>query len=226
MFFRDYLPTLVRSDSAGLEHGSPLRAVYRHGAKRCLDIVLVLLTLPVSLPLILGIICLVTLDGRNPIYVQKRLGLGGRVFHMVKIRTMVPGADALLEDHLSKNPAARSEWNKTQKLRRDPRITRTGGFLRKTSLDELPQLWNVLVGHMSLVGPRPMIVSQETLYPGKAYFELRPGITGSWQVTDRNESSFADRADFDSRYLASVSLLQDLSILMRTVLVVIRGTGY
>ncbi|EAQ25595.1 MAG: sugar transferase [Roseovarius sp. BRH_c41] len=187
---------------------------------------MVLLTLPVSLPLILGMMCLVAFDRRSPLYFQKRLGRGGRIFYMVKIRTMVPGADALLEYHLRKNPEARREWDETQKLKRDPRITRMGCFLRKSSLDELPQLWNVLKGDMSLVGPRPMMVDQEALYPGKAYFELRPGITGTWQISDRNESSFAERAGFDTRYLASLSLSQDLLILLRTVTVVIRGTGY
>jgi len=98
--------------------------------------------------------------------------------------------------------------------------------LRKSSLDELPQLWNVLKGDMSLVGPRPMMVDQEALYPGRAYFELRPGITGPWQVSDRNESSFADRARFDNQYLDSLSLSVDLTILFRTVAVVLRCTGY
>jgi lipopolysaccharide/colanic/teichoic acid biosynthesis glycosyltransferase len=209
-----------------LERGTGWHAVYHNGAKRVLDVFLVLLTLPVSLPLILGMMVLAALDGRSPLYLQKRLGRSGRVFYMVKIRTMVSGADTLLEDYLCKNPTARHEWDDTQKLKCDPRITRMGCFLRKSSLDELPQLWNVLVGDMSLVGPRPMMVSQESLYPGKAYYELRPGITGPWQVSDRNESSFADRAGFDSQYLADISLTQDLSILMRTVSVVLRGTGY
>ena len=209
-----------------LERGTGWHAVYHNGAKRALDVFLVLLTLPVSLPLILGMMVLAALDGRNPFYLQKRLGRSGRVFYMVKIRTMVSGADTLLEDYLCKNPSARCEWDDTQKLKCDPRITRMGCFLRKSSLDELPQLWNVLVGDMSLVGPRPMMVSQQSLYPGKAYYELRPGITGPWQVSDRNESSFADRAGFDSQYLADISLTQDLSILMRTVSVVLRGTGY
>jgi len=132
----------------------------------------------------------------------------------------------LLEYHLRKDPEARREWDEAQKLKRDPRITRIGRFLRKSSLDELPQLWNVLKGDMSLVGPRPMMVDQEALYPGRAYFELRPGITGPWQVSDRNESSFADRARFDNQYLDSLSLSVDLTILFRTVAVVLRCTGY
>jgi len=226
MTFRDYSETTIRGNAATPQPGQRRRAIYRNGAKRGLDIVLVLLTLPISLPLILGMAILVALDGNSPFYRQRRLGRGGRVFHMLKIRTMVPGADALLEQHLRKTPEARREWDETQKLKCDPRITRTGCFLRKSSLDELPQLWNVLKGDMSLVGPRPMMVEQEALYPGKAYFELRPGITGPWQISKRNETSFAERAGFDTRYLASLSLSQDVSILLRTVNVVLRGTGY
>lgn len=225
MTFRDYSDTTIKVDTTTPHSGSS-RSIYRIGAKRCLDVVLVLMTLPVSLPLILAMMCLVALDGGNPIYRQKRVGRGGRIFHMVKIRTMVSGADALLEYHLRKNPEARREWDETQKLKRDPRITRMGCFLRKSSLDELPQLWNVLKGDMSLVGPRPMMVDQKELYPGKAYYELRPGITGLWQISERNETSFAERAGFDNRYLATLSFSQDVAILLRTVTVVLRGTGY
>jgi lipopolysaccharide/colanic/teichoic acid biosynthesis glycosyltransferase len=226
MTFRDFSEAQIGPNAAKLTLGQRRRGLYRNAAKRCLDIVLVLLTLPVSLPIILGMMCFTALDGGSPLYSQKRLGRGGRIFYMVKMRTMVPGADALLEDHLGKDPEARREWDATQKLKRDPRITRVGRFLRKSSLDELPQLWNVLKGDMSLVGPRPMMVEQEALYPGRAYFELRPGITGSWQVSERNESSFAERAKFDSQYLDSVSFYVDLAILFRTVAVVLRGTGY
>src|SRR6056297_3312058 len=225
MTFRDYYGTPVRGETAKPQPDKRSRLIYQNGAKRCLDIALVLLTLPISLPLILGMMCLVALDGSRPIYRQKRLGRGGRIFHMIKIRTMVPGSDALLEYHLRKNPEARREWDETQKLKRDPRITGVGCFLRKSSLDELPQLWNVLMGEMSLVGPRPMMVDQEALYPGTAYFDLRPGITGLWQISDRNTTSFAGRADFDDRYLNSCSLSQDISILLRTIGVVLRGTG-
>src|SRR6056297_3759617 len=226
MTFRDYSQTPLRGEFVKREPGLRRRAVYRHGAKRALDIFLVLLMLPVAVPLILIMACLVAFDGGLPIYSQKRIGRGGRIFQMVKIRTMVSGADALLEYHLRKNPKARREWDETQKLKRDPRITRMGYFLRKSSLDELPQLWNVLKGDMSLVGPRPMMVDQKALYPGNAYFELRPGITGLWQVSERNETSFAERAGFDNRYLATLSFSQDVAILLRTVIVVLRGTGY
>jgi len=180
MTFRDYSQAPLRGEFAKRESGLRRRAVYRNGAKRAFDVFLVLLMLPVAMPLILIMACLVAFDGGLPIYSQKRIGRGGRIFQMVKIRTMVSGADALLEYHLRKNPKARCEWDETQKLKHDPRITRIGYLLRKSSLDELPQLWNVLMGDMSLVGPRPMMVGQEALYPGTDYFELRPGITGLW----------------------------------------------
>lgn len=226
MAYQDYQDARAQGSTFRGGNGQHLRSIYRKGAKRLFDVTLVLLTLPITLLLVLFLLCFVALDGRNPLYMQKRVGRNGRVFHMLKIRTMVAGAEALLEEHLSKNPEARLEWNETQKLKCDPRITRVGLFLRKSSLDELPQLWNVLKGDMSLVGPRPMMVEQEALYPGTAYFQLRPGLTGLWQVSDRNETSFAERASFDSRYFSMVSLSQDLSILLRTVNVVMRGTGY
>lgn len=201
-------------------------ALYRNGLKRVIDFFLVLATLPITLPIALVLMALVALDGHNPIYRQKRIGRGGRVFRIFKIRTMVPGADSLLEQHLEADPEARREWDETQKLKSDPRITRIGGVLRKCSLDEVPQLWNVLKGDMSLVGPRPMMVDQQVLYPGTAYFDLRPGITGLWQISDRNDSSFAARAGYDTRYLASLSPALDLAILLRTIMVVLRGTGH
>jgi len=226
MTFRDFPQTPQRVFAAKPNNHGYRRDYYRYGAKRGLDILLIILSLPVSLPLVLGMMALVVLDGGAPLYRQKRLGRGGRVFHLVKIRTMVRSADTLLEYHLRKHPEARREWDETQKLKSDPRITRVGRLLRKCSLDELPQLWNVLIGDMSLVGPRPMMVDQKNLYPGTAYFDLRPGITGPWQISDRNDSSFAARAGFDSRYLATLSLSRDVAILFRTVMVVVRGTGY
>jgi exopolysaccharide production protein ExoY len=139
---------------------------------------------------------------------------------------MVPNADAVLNDYLDANPGARAEWDKTQKLKNDPRITASGRIIRKTSIDELPQLINVVRGEMSLVGPRPMMVEQRALYPGLAYYAMRPGITGFWQTSTRNESSFAERAVFDSAYFRDMSLRTDLRVLVKTVAVVIAGTGY
>jgi lipopolysaccharide/colanic/teichoic acid biosynthesis glycosyltransferase len=138
---------------------------------------------------------------------------------------MRPDADAVLAAVLTADPEAAAEWTRTQKLRNDPRITRLGRFLRKTSLDELPQIWNVFRGEMSFVGPRPMMVEQQHLYPGEAYFRLRPGITGLWQVSERNLTSFAERAAFDTRYAEILSFRTDLGIFVRTVQVVLKGTG-
>ena len=198
---------------------------YRRTFKRLLDIVAVLLLAPVAVPLIAVMGLMVMRDGGSPFYRQRRIGRNGRVFAILKLRTMVIDAEARLARYLEENPEARAEWNSTQKLRKDPRITRTGRLLRKTSLDELPQLWNVFMGDMSLVGPRPMMCSQRSLYPGTAYYNLRPGITGSWQVSERNESEFASRAAYDASYDKNLTLGTDLNILFRTVGVVLRGTG-
>ena len=199
---------------------------YRKGLKPVLDVVLVVLSLPLVVPFILALALLVALDGGKPFYSQKRVGRNGRIYTMYKLRTMVLHAEAKLQGHLDANPQARLEWDATQKLKDDPRITRFGRFLRKSSFDELPQLWNVLIGDMSLVGPRPMLPEQETIYPGTAYFSLRPGITGLWQIAERNNSSFADRAKFDTAYNRSMSLMADLAIIAATFKVVMRGTGY
>lgn len=206
----------------------PLRrgGLYRNRAKRVLDLLAVLLAAPMILPVVLVLAALVALDGHKPFYSQQRLGVGGRAFRLWKLRSMVPDADALLEQYLAADEDMRREWDETQKLKNDPRITRVGRFIRKTSLDELPQLWNVVIGDMSLVGPRPMIVGQESMYPGTAYYRLRPGLTGPWQVSDRNESSFAARAGFDDEYEQRLSFGHDFGILLKTVMVVLRGTGH
>lgn len=199
--------------------------IYRDRFKRGVDILLVVMAV-VPVVLVLGVCALlVALDGGSPFYHQTRVGRFGKAFKLWKLRSMVTNADQALEDHLAWNPAARAEWDRNQKLRNDPRITKVGQFLRKTSLDELPQLWNVLKGDMSLVGPRPMMVDQQALYPGSAYYALRPGLTGFWQVSARNESSFAERANYDAEYLGKVTFAQDASVIWKTVSVVTKGTG-
>lgn len=199
--------------------------LYARVFKRVLDVVLVLLASPIVVPFVALVAFLVALDGHNPFYSQKRVGRNGREFRMWKLRSMVHDADAQLHRHLEYDSAARAEWRDKQKLTNDPRITTIGRVLRKSSMDELPQLWNVFIGEMSLVGPRPMMPEQRDLYPGVAYFEMRPGITGYWQILDRNETPFAARASFDVRYHADISLATDLRVLMKTVAVVLRGTG-
>lgn len=193
--------------------------------KRPLDILLVCLGLPIALPLIAVIAVLIASRGGQPFYSQTRIGKNGKSFTMWKLRTMVRDADAALERHLAADPSARAEWDRTQKLQNDPRITRLGARLRAFSVDELPQIWNVLKGDMSLIGPRPMMPSQKVLYLNDSYFALRPGITGLWQVSRRNEASFAERAQIDAVYAGNVTFRDDLNILMRTAGVVLGRTG-
>ena len=200
--------------------------VYRRVVKRAMDVALVVAVAAPTLAVLVPLMAIIALDGRSPIYVQKRLGRGGQVFRMFKLRSMVADADQILDTYLARNPEARAEWDRTQKLKNDPRITFFGAFIRKTSLDELPQLMNVLLGDMSLVGPRPMMVAQKELYPGAAYYEMRPGITGLWQVSERNESSFSERASYDTAYFRQMSLGTDLKVMAQTVKVVFRATGY
>ncbi|WP_241525616.1 sugar transferase [Pseudophaeobacter leonis] len=200
---------------------------YAARGKRALELALVLMALPVALPIIALSALLLWVESGLPFYSQDRLGQNGKRFRIFKLRTMVRDADARLQDCLQQNPALRREWDETQKLKKDPRITRIGRILRVTSLDELPQLWNVFTGEMSLVGPRPMMPEQLPLYgEASAYFAVKPGITGLWQVSDRNESSFASRAQADADYLRVMGLQMDLRLIWRTVGVVAKGTGY
>jgi exopolysaccharide production protein ExoY len=199
--------------------------LYRRSVKRALDVCFVLLALPIVLPVVLVLALVLKVTGNAPFFTQDRVGMGGRTFRLWKLRTMVPNAEERLQDYLKSDDAARREWEAYQKLAHDPRITEFGQFLRKSSLDELPQLWNVLMGDMSLVGPRPMMVDQQDLYPGNAYYALRPGLTGTWQISDRNQSTFAQRAEFDADYERNLSFFKDLKILLATVGVVLRATG-
>lgn len=200
--------------------------LYRRGGKRLFETLLVLLSAPFVLPFCLLIAGLIRLEGGPAFYRQERVGRDGRRFQMWKFRTMVVDAESRLSAHLSGNPHARIEWARSQKLKDDPRCTRLGRILRRSSIDELPQLLNVLTGDMSLVGPRPMMPSQQSLYPGASYYRLRPGITGYWQVSARNESEFRDRAEYDDLYDETISLATDAMLLGRTGTAVLRGTGY
>lgn len=187
--------------------------------------VFVLLVAVLIVPVVAVLGFLIMLDGAGPFFIQRRIGKDGRVFSMVKLRSMVPNADRKLVDYLQSNEDARLEWDRTQKLKNDPRVTWIGRIIRKTSLDELPQFWNVILGDMTVVGPRPMMPSQRDLYPGQAYFALKPGVTGFWQVGDRNNTSFAARARYDADYYKKMSLGTDLMVILKTVKVVFRMTG-
>lgn len=229
--YRDASDTLLQTSpikGAPNKTNLPLKTnrIYRKLGKRALDVFAVLMAALFVLPVVGILALLIARNGGQPFYTQKRVGRHGRIYRIWKLRSMVPDADARLEAHLTAKPTARQEWDATQKLKNDPRITRFGYLLRKSSMDELPQLWNVLKGDMSLVGPRPMMPCQMALYSGQAYYNLQPGITGSWQVSARNASTFADRAKFDTSYDRDVSLVEDTKLLLATVRVVLKGTGY
>lgn len=203
--------------------------LYQHVGKRALDLAVVALVAPFVVPLILVLWAVMVIDGGSGFYRQPRIGRGGRVFTCWKIRTMAPDADRILAQYLKTDARLAQEWHKHQKLKNDPRITRFGRLLRRTSLDELPQLWNVLLGDMSLIGARPFTPDQRALYDREAvsasYYRLRPGISGLWQVESRNQGVFADRVKYDETYSANLSLINDLKIGFKTLIVMMRATG-
>lgn len=197
-------------------------------AKRTMDIVGALTFFILFGPIYLLVAALVWFNMGRPVhYWQHRLGAGGKAFRFYKFRSMVHNSDDVLEEHLSRNDMARTEWSIYQKLEQDPRITPLGNIIRRTSLDELPQFWNVLIGDMSLVGPRPCMERQRTLYGDKwmHYCAVRPGITGLWQVSGRNRLSFAQRVDLDVQYVNNWSLWLDIKILLKTFKAVATGAG-
>lgn len=193
---------------------------YRAVGKRLLDLVIVILALPVVINILLVLAILVAQDGGAPFYRHRRIGRNGKTFGCLKVRTMTTDATERLQALLESDPAAAYEWQQTQKLHNDPRITKVGKFLRKTSLDELPQLWNVLVGDMSLVGPRP-VTSDELARFGtssEAYKSVRPGITGAWQIDPtRNAMTYDERVAIEASYAKQVSFMGDLKVLIGTL---------
>ena len=196
--------------------------------KRSLDLTFGTALLACLSPLALILASLVRLTSRGPaFYSQDRLGYRGRTFRMWKLRTMYEDAAALLERHLAGSPAAREEWQRTHKLRLDPRVTPLGRALRRLSLDELPQLWNVIRGDMSLVGPRPIVAAEVPAYGQtfSLYTRVHPGLTGLWQVSGRNAVPFPDRVDLDAFYVRNWSVWLDLYVLMRTVRAVASAEG-
>ncbi|MCB1331108.1 MAG: sugar transferase, partial [Maritimibacter sp.] len=181
---------------------------------------------PFVLPVVLLTALALWIEGGNPFYQQDRMRADGSRYKILKLRTMVQNADKKLAALLESDPALKREWEETQKLKCDPRITTIGRVLRVTSLDELPQLWNVLTGDMSLIGPRPMLPDQVAIYKGPIYWGMQPGISGLWQVSERNDRNFDYRAEMDRIYRRQVTFREDLSILVRTVIVMARRTGY
>jgi len=196
-------------------------------AKRIIDIVGAASLLLAALPVMLLIAVLVKLDGGPVLFRHRRVGANGVAFTCFKFRSMVVGADAILARLLASDPAARAQWDTEFKLRDDPRVTWLGQFLRRTSLDELPQLFNVLAGDMSLVGPRPIVQAEIARYGSRIaeYLACRPGLTGLWQVSGRNDVSYEARVALDARYVREWSLRRDFTILLQTFGAVLRRAG-
>lgn len=196
-------------------------------SKRGLDCLFAVLLLVICSPLFVFMGLLVAMDGGPVFYAHRRVGRGGGLFQCYKFRTMFVGANECFEEFLELHPAAVVAWRRDQKLDRDPRVTAVGKLLRETSLDELPQLINVIRGDMSLVGPRPVTESELARYAINAdsYLSIRPGITGLWQVSGRNRLTYTERVKLDMEYVAKRSLRLDFFILLKTVVVVISGEG-
>lgn len=212
----------------GLELHQNLLSAWGRFIKRSMDLILSLIGGIFLLPLGALLAVLIKLDSPGPVfYRQKRIGRYGKVFSVWKFRTMAQNADTILQQYLEHNPELRAEWALTQKLKDDPRITRVGRILRQYSLDEVPQLINVLRGEMSIVGPRPCMPQQIELYGHifELYKRVRPGITGMWQVSGRNETTYAERVRLDEYYVRNWSIWLDIYILIRTVWVVLRREG-
>jgi Undecaprenyl-phosphate galactose phosphotransferase WbaP len=196
--------------------------------KRCIDVALVVLSTPLILLVMGTVSALVVLSSPGPVfYSHRRILRGGVFFSMWKFRTMCVNSAEVLEEYLARHPEARVEWNKTHKLRNDPRITRIGSFLRRYSLDELPQLWNVLAGQMSLVGPRPIVAAEVEKYGEcfECYCRVKPGLTGLWQVSGRSGLTYEERVALDCQYVECWTLLKDFVILFKTFSSVIHQDG-
>jgi Undecaprenyl-phosphate galactose phosphotransferase WbaP len=196
--------------------------------KRVMDIAIVILAIPVLVPALFLVGLVVKLTSPGPAFFShRRICRDGAFFSMWKFRTMCVNSSDVLEQYLSKNPQARAEWGKSHKLRHDPRITSVGLFLRRYSLDELPQAWNVLRGEMSLVGPRPIVAAEVEKYADcfEYYCRVKPGVTGLWQVSGRSELTYDERVELDRRYVTRWSLFFDLKIMLRTFRSVVNRDG-
>lgn len=196
--------------------------------KRIFDIGSAFVLILLALPFALAIAAAIARETRGPIlFGHTRIGMGNRRFRLWKFRSMVVNSDEVLRAYLENRPDLAAEWNATHKLKEDPRVTRVGRFLRRRSLDELPQLWNVLRGDMSLIGPRPIVEDEVPKY-GPAielYIRVRPGLTGLWQVSGRSDTSYRRRVDLDSRYIRTWSPWLDLRVIWKTVGVILRAHG-
>lgn len=208
-------------------HAPDTTRLFARKMKRLFDIVAALLMIALCAPLMCLVALLVKLDGGPVFYGHSRVGYGRRSFPCWKFRTMVVDADKVLANLLQNDPVAREAWNNYFKLPNDPRVNWLGKFLRKSSIDELPQLWNVIRGDMSLVGPRPVTLRELEFYGPNVveYLQCRPGITGLWQVSGRSELSYPERVAIDAYYVNNWTFLMDVKILLRTFIVVLHRKG-
>ncbi|WP_022952943.1 sugar transferase [Leucothrix mucor] len=195
--------------------------------KRTVDCIGSLVLIIIFSPILAIIALLIRRDGGSSIYKQERIGYGGKTFKCYKFRSMVMNSKQRLEEVLAADPKAREEWENDFKLKNDPRITAIGNFLRKTSLDELPQLFNVLQGDMSLVGPRPVVPDELPRYGAltQKYLSARPGMTGLWQVSGRNDVTYRERVSLDCYYIENWKLHTDFVLMLKTVTVIFHGKG-
>ena len=196
--------------------------------KRFLDIIGAIAGILIFSPVFLLVfLCLVLSNRGQIIFSQVRVGKNNQLFRCFKFRTMINNADTVLETILQTDPKAAQEWRENQKLTNDPRITKLGNFLRRTSLDELPQFFNVLIGDMSLVGPRPIVPDERIRYGNhySSYLAVKPGLTGSWQVSGRNDTTYARRVQMDVDYAQNWSLINDVKIIVMTIPAIVKGTG-
>lgn len=223
-------PAVARLDGLAF-HAPRARDLGRTEAtKRIMDVGLSAALIAILMPLMIAVALLIRLtSGPGVIVRHMRVGRDGIAFPCLKFRSMVHDADMVLARHLAQHPAARLEWQERRKLGRDPRITAVGRVIRRTSLDELPQLFNVLRGEMSLVGPRPVVASElRTHYAGEPaalYCSVHPGLTGLWQVSGRSRLRYADRVRLDSEYVRNASIMLDIRILLRTPWAVLTARG-
>ena len=206
----------------------PVTQTRARAVKRTFDLAFGISLAVFSLPAAMLIALAVVVQSGGPVfYSQQRVGRGGRSISVWKFRTMVVDADATLQQVLDRDPALAAEWRQHRKLRRDPRVTGIGRLLRKTSLDELPQVWNIIRGDMSVVGPRPIVIDELDRYGADAslYLAVKPGLTGLWQTSGRNDTTYDRRVELDSEYVRTWSLANDVRIVVNTVPAVIRGAG-
>ena len=223
-------PMLHRSDPVrqALVESRPFSVGLARAVNRAFDLIVATLAVIFVAPIMLAAAVAIALERKGPIlFAHRRLGLNGRVFKVLKFRSMCVDGDRTLAEHLARDEVARVEWEQDHKLRCDPRVSSLGSFLRKSSVDELPQLFNVLAGEMSIVGPRPITDAEVVRYGSlfEAYCSVRPGITGVWQVSGRNDVSYQRRVEMDALYARKKTILLDLRLLLATIPAILQRRG-